>query len=100
MVVNNKKKVSLPKSLIVSGVTKEVNIFKYLDLHNNTRRKNSIQIKTTQSKITEQCGVSLRLGELLNIQTPEGTCNSCIYFVIFDCIRVRAGVSQCMHISI
>ena len=95
VVVTNKIVVYRPQLFICSDPMKEVDSFKYLDIHVNTRLKINVKINHSKGKLSQLCGVSCRLSKFLDFQSPKNKYNLCIYSVLSYCKGVWGGVSQC-----
>ena len=95
MIVTNKIVVNRPQVFGGTDPIREVDSFKYLGTHVDTRLKFNVQINTLKGKLSQICGVSFRLSEFLDFQSAKNMYNSCIHSVISYCIGVWGGVSQC-----
>ena len=95
MIVTNKIVVNRPQFFVGTDPIKEVDSFKYLDIHVDTRLKFNVQINHLKGKLNQLCGVSFRLSNFLDFQSAKSMYNSCIYSVLSYCIGVWGGVSQC-----
>ena len=95
MIVTNKIVVNRPQLFIGTDPIKEVDSFKYLGIHVDTRLKFHAQINHLKGKLSQLCGVSFRLSKFLDFQSAKNMYNSCIYSVLSYCIGVWGGVSQC-----
>ena len=57
------------------------------------------QIKYTESKLNQICGVLFRLSKFLNYEAARNMYNSCIYCVISYCIIMCMGWCVTAHLD-
>ena len=71
MTVTNEKVVNRPKLFSGTDPIKEVDCFKYLGIHVDTRHKFNVQINHLKGKLSQLCGVMFRLSKLLDFQSAK-----------------------------
>ena len=76
MIVTNKIVVNRPQLFIGTDPIKEVDSFKYLGIHVDTRLKFNVQIKHVKGKLSQLCGASFRLRRFLYFQPAKNMYNS------------------------
>ena len=83
--VTNKIVVNRPQMFIGTDPIKEVDSFKYLGIHVDTRLNVNVQINHLKSKLSQLCGVLFRLSKFLNFQSTKNMYNSYVYSVLSYC---------------
>ena len=96
MNVTNRIVVNRPQSFIGTDPIKEVDSFKYLGVHVDTRLNFNVQINHLKCKLSQMCGVSFRTSTFVDFQSGKNMYNSFTFSVLRYCIGVRGGNSQCI----
>lgn len=84
-----------PEIRIGNSLIERVNDFKYLGVSISCNMRYHSHISQLKTKLSRMCGISYKLGNLMNKVAAKNFYYSCVYSVLSYCICVWGGIMTC-----